>query len=821
MSTPLDKLFGPPKPMQQDVTAPPRLPIAGEENVGWREFVRQFLPEGIRDKIVESTPVAKEMEKRRKISAATPYRAEGGKRFVTSKEEMDRVQRERYEQMEREMVLPPGMQVLRERNPTLFEKVIPASIREEFRPTTRTTESPEGIAANVGFKALESVADISNMEPGALPKTLAAFPFFSKVEKAIEGAQQAKMHGKEWLGVLKKFGTNETELAEIGLKELLEQNANRPVLREDILSFMEKGKERITPKIIEHKELTEEELQGADPSSGWAKYGLGGLRHPYYNVMPGGQNRKEILATLPNYPTEFMGAHWTEPNTIGHALTDTRQAIGPEYAQGKKVYGAWEIQSDWAQKGRKKGFIDTEAKDVAPDITDDDLLNIHRRNYSPYGTYDPFAKKHRFFRTSDQRFRFDDKISDRIDKMMEADDLETLEKANALHEDFFNNKYKYGNLTFDYNGKKYTVLPDEFQDSNVIMLSDGDVQTAIKPTKAGIMKGIQVLEDKVENFPFKATSDWVDMMLGASLEDAIKARADYFATAPASSQIEMHGSQLVQWKPEGDGFKVYASSYGPTDIEGFDGFPVKSKEDLKDYFRNAAVFDEDEIDEMSGKIWDRMQKNPTGEAKPREEGLREFYGKIIPTRLKKMVEKLTKDPVVIEMIEVPYNKQTRYFKFRNRKGEVVRSPNHAELDKLLKKEKDEVEAEFRDRIKIAKDKMNAEYDVYAKNAGTIDEDRDKLTAAVDAYDKVIEERNNVIDKINNSRGYDVDEVAAKKEVPAVRITPELVKNFLEKGVPLLGLGAIAGGAAAAQAKPQSNPKSKKETKPNPLDRLFH
>lgn len=109
----------------------------------------------------------------------------------------------------------------------------------------------------------------------------------------------------------------------------------------------------------------------------------GGTRYESY-TLPGGENYRELLLTLPMrnsgpavslpdalsgrapIPTtvgpEFRSSHWDEPNIIAHVRFNERTD-----ADGNRVLFLEELQSDWAQQGKRKGF-DTGAKRIATKV---------------------------------------------------------------------------------------------------------------------------------------------------------------------------------------------------------------------------------------------------------------------------------------------------------------------------------------------------------------------------------------------------------------------------------------------------------------------
>ena len=71
-------------------------------------------------------------------------------------------------------------------------------------------------------------------------------------------------------------------------------------------------------------------------------------------------NRAKVLYDMindgtrrPYTPIAFQSSHWSEPNVVAHTRFDTRYT-----EDGRKILFIDEIQSDWHQAGRDKGYID-------------------------------------------------------------------------------------------------------------------------------------------------------------------------------------------------------------------------------------------------------------------------------------------------------------------------------------------------------------------------------------------------------------------------------------------------------------------------------
>ena len=88
--------------------------------------------------------------------------------------------------------------------------------------------------------------------------------------------------------------------------------------------------------------------------------------------LPGGENYREVLVTMPigketlenangevileksrgSVNEVFTSSHFSDPNILYHLRLNDRTT-----ADGKKMLFAEEIQSDWHQKGRKRGML--------------------------------------------------------------------------------------------------------------------------------------------------------------------------------------------------------------------------------------------------------------------------------------------------------------------------------------------------------------------------------------------------------------------------------------------------------------------------------
>ena len=245
---------------------------------------------------------------------------------------------------------------------------------------------------------------------GALERSKS--PFYSTLEKTVADTGQNKMTGDQWLGTLaNKPGVKPEEMDWTGLKSFLSDKGKEMVSKSEVQAHLndnavkigEVNKGELSDKdIMQQSKIRQEDWDKMSQSqkevirSGFptnpTKFGRSDL------VLPGGENYQEKLLTLPagkpinlqrgdavNYKGEqysfgasrgdnvllhkdgkdisvpksevigtekanYKSFHWDEPNVLAHVRTNDRDVGG---VPSKHIE---EIQSDWHQQGRDKGY---------------------------------------------------------------------------------------------------------------------------------------------------------------------------------------------------------------------------------------------------------------------------------------------------------------------------------------------------------------------------------------------------------------------------------------------------------------------------------
>ena len=211
-------------------------------------------------------------------------------------------------------------------------------------------------------------------------------PFYSGMDRAIaekapfakDGTISAQML-RNWLEQRTKDGpVKRDELNWTGLDDYLKLQEGK-VTRDQVQKFLDHNGVKVEEHLLSterssedfdglvsnaiHDGMTREqaedfaqELMKEKPEAKYAD-----------RVLPGGKNYHELLLTLPTKESRnvanqippsqkdlnatFKSAHFDQPNILAHVRFNERTD-----ANGKKVLFIEELQSDWAQKGRKEGI---------------------------------------------------------------------------------------------------------------------------------------------------------------------------------------------------------------------------------------------------------------------------------------------------------------------------------------------------------------------------------------------------------------------------------------------------------------------------------
>ena len=246
-------------------------------------------------------------------------------------------------------------------------------------------------------------------------KAVKKSPFFSKADEVLEELPRGKGTGDEFLTEMVKKGAKPTELKERGIEKALKGKPKmtkaevKKVFEEKAPPMVQETVYRdVSPDYDEFLEKRAQERFGAD----WWELSraeqniirdefdkLPATKYEQYKT-PGGENYREILLKLPTQEFKpgdkiqggtvnwknvdgsynvtmpdgsrrvigletrgdvYSSSHWPgEPNVLAHIRVQDFKT-----PDGKKVLLVDEIQSDWHQEGRKKGYRGQESEKIS------------------------------------------------------------------------------------------------------------------------------------------------------------------------------------------------------------------------------------------------------------------------------------------------------------------------------------------------------------------------------------------------------------------------------------------------------------------------
>jgi hypothetical protein len=333
---------------------------------------------------------------------------------------------------------------------------------------------------------------------------------------------------------------------------------------------------RLPPQDQAKQELHPDEVEITEPRNKdiWVatagRHQINVLRRDAPTVFEAQILAARVLSRMENRSpnNEFRSSHFDQPNILAHIRFNERTD-----AEGKRVLFIEEIQSDWAQKGKKEGFVDSDA-------------------------------------------------------------------AKTLNVELL----------------KYGVVLDE--NTSVHKLTDAGVPVELRNR----WYEVNMKAGTIPTAPFvTSTPAWVALSLKRMIRYAAENGFDKVAWTTGEQQFERYGSELIAWERQKGAsvptWKVHASEQhggnaGGIDIEGEArargilkeerGVQVLSKGDLRAQVSRVLSRENNQqaIDKVTDRVWERMQKEDAGTSLPRREGMKKFYDEMVPNITNDVLRKL-------------------------------------------------------------------------------------------------------------------------------------------------------------------------------------
>lgn len=270
-------------------------------------------------------------------------------------------------------------------------------------------EAPEIVRGRNGItKVGKNVTLHQDEGPGEKVPT-----FFSRLRQQISNLSQTKASPQDWSNLinnLKQKGVKSEEIDWTGVQDFLDLLKDSPdfsksITKQDLLDFLDDTSVKLTEVQHIDSAYNDKVRHGEVPDE------TGRVKYRGYNVG-GGEDYRELLmqkvndsSVTPEETAEyrrlvniassedfdltepeqrrldylrekidnenasaFTSGHWSEKNVLAHIRFDTRFD-----KEGNKILHVAEIQSDWHQQGRKKGYFSKKAFDEATKELEDHI----------------------------------------------------------------------------------------------------------------------------------------------------------------------------------------------------------------------------------------------------------------------------------------------------------------------------------------------------------------------------------------------------------------------------------------------------------------
>jgi len=141
-----------------------------------------------------------------------------------------------------------------------------------------------GPVLKAGEKAIEAATEVK--------------PFYSALENQVNTVNQAKMTGDQWLGTLgNKAGVKPEEMQYTGLNDFLAERKGLPVTKQEIQNYLADNKVQIN-------DVWKGNIKDTNIPTKYQDYQL-----------PGGENYRELLMTLPDKQKRLYEWEYFDPKT--------------------------------------------------------------------------------------------------------------------------------------------------------------------------------------------------------------------------------------------------------------------------------------------------------------------------------------------------------------------------------------------------------------------------------------------------------------------------------------------------------------------------
>lgn len=397
---------------------------------------------------------------------------------------------------------------------------------------------------------------------------------------------------------------------------------------------LEDAKTEATKAMVDHGVLTGKPVAGEEgdvnaPSGNtkWEKY-----------AVPGGKNYREVLLTLPDVgPDKFQyKTHFDEKNIVAHVRLSDRVDQA-----GRKTLFIEELQSDWHQQGRERGYKEAGAPERTNFVT---WLKNNGKTLSEQEIKDQF-----------NAWKSDDEMSPEI-KAWRDDYAKAEENDRAVPDAPFKNTEAWAGLAF----KRIIRMAAE-QGYEAVGWTPGEVHVdrwgtdSVSWAKKPEGYKVSFKNPETQAHAEKTDSKLLDRVFTKSELDEFMAESSRKDTLEIS-HVPQHWlvGSVEQVGGRADGMNIEEAARARGKLLERRGERVATKEELKPIIAETLNRERNDrsLDSLTESVWKQMQSEDSGVKAPRKEGMEFFYDNLLPRKVAPTVLKSLDKSVKPEVGEI-------------------------------------------------------------------------------------------------------------------------------------------------------------------------
>lgn len=424
--------------------------------------------------------------------------------------------------------------------------------------------------------------------------------------------------------------------------------------------------------------------------------------------------------------SEYTTSHWNEKNILAHLRMNEKTL-----ADGRKILVVNEVQSDWAQEGRKKGFKNKNKQKERKEL----VLKIEKEKTKAKEIKDKIDRLKPL--TNEEKAELNQQ---RLKLERVRDNVRNNREWNALGEEITKIEEKldeYQNTKNRLNSEFYTLK------------YEGDAsQSVLEEELYNFDKNNEDLFTATEDMPYKNTDQWLGLATRRVLQMAVQEGYDgvSFATGQQSADMYSLAKQVdyIKKQPESfineenNSFDIFISMPDGTlslEINRATGVILGQTGNARSEYTGKNL--EDVIGkEMSKKLMSLDEKEHTLQGEDLEiggEGMKTFYDSIVTKVAQKEAQRFDKNARLEEVnFDLLGSANERIKLLREEKEITTDNVRYAEIQKEISDILDSVRNESggfgKDRLALARqpfiaitDKMRSELGkaipMFSKNQG--------------------------------------------------------------------------------------------------------